>query len=323
MEELTAIVVGAGASVPYGLPTGPNLTNHAIKFLTEHSKSDWNDDLERRIDLDDFAKVAAMIRRSRTPTIDHYMGRNPKYGSSIKLAIAGALWELEAKALDPSTIPDDDWISWLYHNICDGHPSRFCNNKLAFVSFNYDRLPLAIMSTMMANTFDIDCAQAMRICQDASKLDIPELDNRFIHIHGSLASPMSHHSPDHGRTVDRYRLSNRFSETVSGHPQKLDSLAQAIKTIHESDGENKAAVEVLWNATRVVFLGFGYHDLNMKKIGFSGIDIERLTKKARIGGTAFGVRGFARDQLQGRLGENFALGDPDEGCVEFLSRFLS
>lgn len=326
---MTTLVLGAGSSVPYGLPTGPALTQQAVELLTSEARTKYDEFLEQEVHLNNFKMLSTHLRRSRTPTLDHYIQHNEKYSDELKMAIAGRIWEKEREALDPPDMPNDDWISWLYHEYLGApSPEEIELLNVVFLSFNYDRLPIALLATMMANTHiaPIDhCVEAI--------LKTPPgysdcLRQRTLHIHGQLNAPLERYRDQRSGIADDGRLSNESHGFKTSTESAYRRLAETILVIHEKTEETQQArvrcKKAMTRADHVVFLGFGYHESNIGRLGISSFRFDKeFDSSTRLGGTAFDIKGNSRDVLSNRLQSRFVLGTPDERCRDFLSRFLT
>ena len=329
--ESVAFVLGAGSSVPYGLPTGAELTRQAVEFLSANARSRYDDFLEQYEELNNFNSLAKLLTRSRTPTLDHYIQHNEKYSQELKMAIAGCLWNREGQALDVDSLPEDDWIAWLYHEYLDSpSPDDFIGMPVCFLTFNYDRLPLALIATMMSNTHMVPIEKCLNAIRQAPNEFSHCLETRFLHIHGELNAPLSKYRNPSNGSIDASRLSNKNTdmEILSESENTFKVLAEKILVIHEDTSEVNAARSrarrALTCSDHVVFLGFGYHSANIKRLGIMKPDMsDILPERSRIGGTGFSIRGNARDTLASKLPSQFVLGEEDESCREFLDRFLS
>jgi hypothetical protein len=118
---------------------------------------------------------------------------------------------------------------------------QFMNNRVQFITFNFDNV--------VEEAF---CSLVPMAYPNASPEDVAAfISPRVLHIHGSLPPlPGPHRS-------GQYR--GWLAEAVN-----------RINVIHEpgSEHDRTAAREALRQAHVVCFLGFGYHQENLKKIGF-------------------------------------------------------
>tara|TARA_R110002072_G_scaffold135404_1_gene276676 strand:+ start:236 stop:1225 length:990 start_codon:yes stop_codon:yes gene_type:complete len=329
--------LGAGASKPYGLPLGAELTDEVTRFLTSNARVEYDSFLEKEFDLDGFKSLSTLIRRSRTPTLDQYVSKieDKNYRDVIKGAIAQVIVQHENRVLNDENYVKGDWVSWLYHTLLVAEPDRFNDNKICFLSFNYERLPHLLMARCMANTFDIDIKQAVQkvygghvVSSDTEERSIP----RFIYLHGDVGTDILYKGENTTSEIDRRMLST--------HPRSRrvnrdchSGLSKNILTIDEGEDATKKAIEmkrdvefVVQNAKRIFFLGMGYHRPNLDRAGFSKKSLSELNAKdVEFGGTGFKIETNSqlRNSMQGYLGEKFFMGDPDMDCLSFLQNYMT
>ncbi|MCP5462815.1 MAG: hypothetical protein H7A34_06540 [bacterium] len=92
---------------------------------------------------------------------------------------------------------------------------------------------------------------------------------------------------------------------------------------------------MLEKASYICFLGFGYDDVNLKRLGFDGTKIYNQTilrhesrvypKAKKIYGTAFGLKHAERNRISkwlcpiaDRCEKRLCFGDEKQGIVDFL-----
>lgn len=307
MKQATIFILGAGASVDYGLPTGIDLTKKIIQDLEEQEAGFGK-------------KLARVLRRSRTPTIDHFVRLNEQYSPFIREAMAKTLWSMEQAALDPEGLPPSDWISWLYHSRLIQDPECFVDNEFVFLSFNYDRLPQALLATMMANTFDKKCDDCLESVLKSSSV-WGKVD-RFVHLHGALNTQLVH-----GRVKDpanRHSAINNFLTNGCGHIDiGGDTLARGMVAIGDPCNTQVNFHELYANAERVYLLGMGYHPENLERVGLTARMCQMLGERLKFfGGTGYGIIDDERERVNSVMGSGFVLGGPGQDCLAFLQAHL-
>ena len=316
MEIPTLFILGAGASKPYGLPLGSELVDlvkSKIRKLEPHPNS-----LAARNGLPDHVlksrleDACSRLDNSRPPSIDAYL-RDTKC-QYTRQAMASILLEFEQAAFRNKKPPTEDCLSWLYHYRLARQPDAFCSNSLAFASFNYDRLPLGILTQIMSSNFD----KRAQNCLEHINTPPDGLPTRFLHIHGCL-EPALEGNP--GGTIAEMRqiAPNRHHHT---------EICKSISLIYD---DNTSAAEQLsvylkW-AERIVVLGLGWHqemlDFFSKAAEYNNFDnAEQLfASKNFVGGTAKNLGTVSRNRVT-NWSKSIVLGDPNHGCIEFLSEFL-
>jgi hypothetical protein len=293
IDKRTVFVLGAGASCPYGYPSGAHLRER-ICLRTEHPKYGV---LSRVLDENNHRFVGKFKRTfedSSTKSIDLFLARNPRLAPIGKCFIAFEMFAAEERSrfrerakqqqelnrhlseerhintyLLAKEFLGDDWYSYLFDRLTTALVEKddlpdFSEGKLAFITFNYDRSLEYFLHESLCNSFtEVPEAKV-----------IPCLNNlRILHVYGCVA-PLKWEDPDAG--VD-YRAP--ISEPL------LRSAAKNIKTIYEEkeSPELTEAHELLGSAERIFFLGFGYASENMEVLKLP----EVIAPLCEVHGTAF------------------------------------
>jgi hypothetical protein len=129
----TVLVLGAGASCPYGFPAAKQLKNRICEVFS-------NRDVIRRLaeglsrSGDQFLEFREAFWRSGTSSVDAFLEGRPEFLDVGKLAIAYCLipFENDGNLYLPST-NDGDWYLYLSERLNQSF-DEFKNNKL---SYNY------------------------------------------------------------------------------------------------------------------------------------------------------------------------------------------
>ena len=218
------------------------------------------------------------ILRSGRPSIDVFLATRPDFMDIGKAAIALALLPIEQKDhlfhIWPrarlgmvSGSPDErgqphakkshgHWYELLFNAMVDDDlPLQDVrNNKVSIVTFNYDRSLEHYLMNALMNTFnraEVDVAQVL------NKIEI-------IHVHGALGKlPWQ---PGDGSTSVQYGIAT--------NPSQIKVASSCIKVLREgqNDGpEFTRARQLLRDARRVHFLGFGFNKTNIERLGISAI----------------------------------------------------
>jgi hypothetical protein len=135
----TTLVLGAGASAPYGPPVGAAL-RRMILAECGNGNSFWMEVFKALgISLSDVAEFRDAFRRSTVPSIDAFLEHRPEFMTIGKTAIALGLipYEHEDRIFDAAT-ETGAWYSYLFDALRTS-PDRFRGNHLSIVTFNYDR----------------------------------------------------------------------------------------------------------------------------------------------------------------------------------------
>jgi len=253
----TVLVLGAGASKPYGLPIGAELLTDIIALL--HKTHQFHSLLVQggmaSIDIDALREV---IQLAQVGTIDEFLGTpgcrdNVVRTNMIKYAIAyGILSKENHEGLYK------DWYEKLFRKIF-GAGDEFSEDT-AIITFNYDRS----VEKFLLRTYAARHAVSEN---DARKDAIWEL-LPIIHVHGKLASEKD------------YGDAERFVEASEGiivNPEGLTSARSGASrpsvTIRRVPGlsDLRRARGYIENAKSIYIFGFGYNERNIEKIGLNNI----------------------------------------------------
>jgi len=191
----------------------------------------------------------------------------------------------------------------------------FKQNRVGFISFNYDRSLEHFLFTSLQNTYNKsndECAALLG--------QIP-----IIHVHGSLGKLQWQDSKGipYG-TLETYTLLNVFNSTMALLASKQ------IKVIAEDQStseEFKLAFKLLSEAERIYFLGFAYHPTSMERLGVQKIKRGSLMYEGSrlmnspLMGTCLGMEKAEISFVQ----EKWNMAIPDNMCdsLLFLRRYAN
>ncbi|TJV14900.1 hypothetical protein [Mesorhizobium sp.] len=271
--EKTVFVVGAGASVEAGLPTGEGLIPKITEYLG-HLQGEAGEDIryadmqpeskgDRRLNTSMMTAAAQRIAKGlhASFSIDNFIDENrgDKYIEAVgKLAIAKTILAEEAGSkmmVDSSNSNNEPqlvamrgtWyakLSSLIFEGCtkDGLAERL--SRITFIIFNYDRCVEHYLFWAIRLTYGLTQERA------AELMKMPTI----YHPYGSVGL-----LPWQDNQAPVYFGNPRNGEVS---PWKA---ADRIKTFTEGIGSNEHAAiqQAVFHANMVIFLGFGFHHLNM------------------------------------------------------------
>ena len=295
INKPTVFVLGAGASVDYGYPLGGSLIDLVISGLSETGF------LRRALlvqgypdaDLEGFAK---RLGGSRLTSIDAFLEKNVEQYQRIgKAAIAGTILLAEkgaATKLSKGGI-EGDWLEYVWNTMrASTTVDTFPENRVTFVTFNYDRLVENYLVAVVANAFNLDRSGGEALCARTFEVH---------HLHGSIGGvPFG-----------------EFPSPLTG--KLLGQVAKGIRIIHDDvlddDPVFQSAYAALRNADRVCLLGFGYHPDNVRRLDLRG----HMMTTAELSGTFFGMGKAEIQMAVGAVDRGFpVVGSPSEKCESFL-----
>lgn len=327
ITEPTVFILGAGASAPYGFPTGyqlkcnicrPEFQNKIQGVLLRRDKITQKEVDNTLYELKEFQKK---FSNSSTPSIDLFISRNPDFAEIGKKCILIEILNSEYTSsfgLDLST-QDQNWYSYIYERMAETlfHPGgykEFCNNKVSFITFNYDRSLEFFLQTSLKNSFVIN--------EDECSLSSVLAKLNILHVYGQIGPLEWQIGGEEQNKVIPYRATASY--------RILDEYTSNIFTIYDERQtlENDSAIEIISNAKHVFFLGFGYAPENLKALGIP----QTLKSDKRIYGTAFGLKNGEIERIKNLLHPGTGLNDPyirneykieNFGCKDLLREHIN
>jgi hypothetical protein len=302
INKKTVFVLGAGASCPYGYPSGSELRRLILYnagsfsggFLDSYM-SFKSDDLDPSKKIVKLRQIELFIQtfKGAVKSIDVFIANNPKSAPTGKYIIAFEIFRAEQESLfreeaqsekerlkehdnkkyvrGRAGFQGDDWYSYLFKRITDGLVGRdalpdFSNGNLSFITFNYDRsLEYFFYDSLRCLYYEVP---EDRIIQTLKQLKI-------LHVYGQIA-PLKWQNPS-----DYVDYKPQINESI------LQNAANKIRTIYEEkeNPELTEAKNLLRQADQIFFLGFGFAQENMEALGLPGL----ISEDCLILGTVLGL----------------------------------
>lgn len=279
IEDKVLIVLGAGASKEFGLPTGKELSERIINLLAikedrfnpAFSDYEFNRAVEISIrsQLINGGKQSALdsanlLRRGLViaPSIDNFLHTHRRDADTVflgKLAIVTILLRAEAASkltVDVTNLYNvmdlkkvaDTWLGLLFTQLSvAGDFFSFISrlSRINFISFNYDRCVQQFFTHASRQYFDLSETEVATVLANLN----------LIYIYGSV-----------GPYQIRSKNESSFGGTTSA--ELLIELAGQIQTFTEGrisqDGTELA--DIIDCSREVYFLGFGFNKLNVERI---------------------------------------------------------
>lgn len=308
IRKATVLILGAGASAPYGYPLGVNLVDRIVQLTQPEQPPGglWPVLVTNTGGAPLVTSFHRRLLRCETSSIDDFLESNPDYREVGKLCIGAALtiWGPLPSNVDHAR----HWYRYLWERLRQGAPDSeaFRSNAVKIVTYNYDRSFERYFERVLEQTYPDLAAAGAQAARQLREAVLP-----VVHLHGALGEVA-----DKVLTApDRMQLN-----TLEFHR----SVAASIRIVHEEKptGEYQTAHEWLRQAEVVCFLGFGYHPTNVKRLDL----LTQIRGRAGVffGGTAFGLEEaeIARAQAALQLGNgNFLRSDVD--ALMYLRRYAT
>ncbi len=168
-------------------------------------------------------------------------------------------------------------------------------NKLTIVTFNYDRSLEQFLTDAISTRFRLTPEEAWKTLNHI----------RIIHLHGDLG-PLP------------FQIERAGQKWAYGGPvaeERIEQASKGINLIHDGHVGGSPpfipARDALEEAEFVFALGFGWHELNIRRLGLD------LTKRG-VEGTGYGLTPEMAEHIQGHLASHSKLYPCD--TIEFMQR---
>ena len=323
IAEKTVLILGAGASKPFGFPTGTELKKQICLELLNSNGDIYN--IIENLQVKQFVKD---LKQSRFDSVDAFLEAKPKYEIIGKQAIAAILLQKEAQN-ESLLLKSGDWYQSLFNILtkdCKSFDS-IRDNKITILTYNYDRTLEYYLFTKLSSLDKTD--QEIK--------DVLENLN-IIHLHGSLGKlPWQGGEYQFNYTKFKFKgnINNRAYRDAIADQQdtaiaikrtKLFTVHKAamdaneIKIIYEVELNGNLqfqnAIQALREAENVYFFGFGFSKTNLERL-----DYMNWNNLRRCAGTTYGINAQTKELLKNiSFGEARLRFEPYEiTCYDFLS----
>lgn len=290
MTEHTVLVLGAGASLAYGLPLGKGLVEKICELLPSNNQqhmsgttttlynelinnpkfiASWQT-LHQTEPYHALIEFRQRLKESNPKSIDAFLSRdfggaNEAFQLIGKLSIAYVISANEAifKSLEIENSPNTDhWYRYLWQECLNNGCRSFDDikaKKLRIVSFNYDRSFEYFLGRRLAATYFAPPGTLFGedLVESWAKpgFEAVETDFEITHPYGTLG------------LLTKIPYGGQKNHHIHGM-----SMASNIQVIDEDRKDNTSfdkACNWLASARRVVFLGFSFDPLNMDRLGLA------------------------------------------------------
>ena len=311
----TVLVLGAGASEPYEYPLGGELLEI---ICNQVGNTNWTDALRQcGVEQETIKNFKSELYKSHQPSVDAFLERRPEFRDVGKLAIVFALLQKENETiLDDFKKRKEGFYDYLFSQLSTPSLEEFGNNKLSIITFNYDRSLEHFLFRALKSSYG-----------KADDLTTEVLSSiPIIHVHGTLG-PLPWQEKD-GRP---YKIMNtKAPDETAIQIENASRNILIVSEAEESTDEFNQAFECLKSARRIYFLGFGFHNSNLKKLKFRKLHIcdnharskfvDKVNAKPKtFRGSAKGWRTTQRNSIE----RNWGIGLPDGKLndLEFLKEY--
>ena len=289
IDKKTVFILGAGASCPYGYPTGAGLRQEICESFKgqylRHVKATESNSSVRRHKLQEVRNFVDKFEKSSTKSIDLFLARNKSLAEIGKYVIAFKVLEAEQKSRfrERSFNPQQDWYFYLFNRMTDElekkeRLSQFHRNNVSFITFNYDRSLEHFLFESLRYSFS-------EIPKDEIINEVKQI--KIIHIYDKV-DPLPWQDEQEG-----VEYKPKVSEGT------LKTFSRNLKTIYEtlSSPPIDEARQLIGDAEQIFFLGFGYAIENMVILKLP----EAIPPSCRVLGTALDLEERETEDILGRI----------------------
>ena len=283
IAEPTVLVLGAGASQPYGFPIGSGLKDTILHGLSNEVERSLY--LSSGFSQDDLAEFQDVLKTSPFATIDAILSFRPAIAKIGKFAIVKAL---SVSQKHDHVFPPRDWYHYLFtrlelENLNAPVPA------LSVLTFNYDNSFEYFFQHVIRRMFEGDHQTEVRKRYEA----IP-----IVHLHGRLGQ----YPKDGQDPLENLGQSLSESDIKVISDDDLDESPEFVK-----------AFEIMCQAKRIIYLGFGYAEINCRRLR-----IHEIPEDIKMYGTCFRMQ---PNPITSALGREIALCDINWQCDQALKQW--
>jgi hypothetical protein len=285
-EIKQVLILGAGASHPYNFPLGDELFRSIIKtypstafqyklknigqqqlYKTPYETQEYKDAKNFVDNLEGISGVS----------IDKFINLNRSFKEDgIKTIIIDILLK-ENTALYPGIDEiKGDWVCYLFTKMLAGLDSmsdikEYFHSNISIITFNYDR--------MFENYLFNNLYKILKTNQ-ISKAEVSKIIESIpiIHVYGKIGYLEWETSREESKVFSYGNVDDELYK-------KSSNVADMIQLIYDERKDNdsiKRAKELLIKSNRILFMGFGYYELNLRILG-----IPETLKDKKVFGTAY------------------------------------
>lgn len=269
----TVLILGAGASKPYGYPLGKTLVQRILD-LTKSGTVLWSV-LTGGYRSEQLHQFRNSLQDSKPASIDDFLEANEGFRELGRVCITAALTVFGPRR-DEVEQGELDWLEYLWWRLHNDAPTsaKFASNQLKVITYNYDSSFERYFATVLS-AFYSDLRKRHSNADAFRDAVLPT-----VHVHGSLG-PFLEEVRSLANPLDRNQIT------------WYRRAANAIRILSEGDHavEYGKAHEWIREADVIYLLGFGYHQTNTNRL-----DLRRqLTETAPahpdriVKGTALGI----------------------------------
>lgn len=245
ISQKVTLILGAGASMPFGFPSGYQLKTQIIEGLSPGNRRGMLSHLRNAgLELMEIEHFRTALEKSGKRSVDAFLEHRPEYLTVGKIATACALLPCENEARLFAS-GQESWYEYFFNKL-NAQFEEFDKNSVSVVTFNYDRSLEQYLITALRNAYGKTVEECV-----AKLSSLP-----IVHLYGQLGELpfLNGQGIGYGAAIN---------------PETLRKSAEGIQIIHEDISgkpQFKRAHELLRNSQRVCLIGFGYDRINVRRL---------------------------------------------------------
>ena len=250
----TVLVLGAGASAPYGFPTGANLADHCITAIEPEDRTTLE---AAGVESKEVDRFGSEVRGAQAPSIDAFLELRPEFLDVGKLVLASIFLRAEYRSLSQDKFnlsKGDHWYRIAKAKMKSSF-EEFGQNKLKIITFNYDRSLEDYLCRTLCSTYGKS--------SDECAIQLAQIEP--LHVYGSLG-PLPWQRNAESVPYGVARITRNMILKAS---QKIQVMHEESEDVVKRNFE-KAKEWLQW-ADRILFLGFGFHEDNVKRLALGKV----------------------------------------------------
>ena len=265
IAKSVVLILGAGASTPYGYPVGPQLIYNILHRNFDSEVENYGRSFG--ITKEKVERFQSDLRHSKRSSIDAFLETNPLYQPLGKFVISLVLTQHENEEYLYPTNMQEDWYQYFFELVFrDCSEVDFSKNRFSIVTYNYDR------------SFEFAFFRALRLF--FSTLE----ESKCYELYSGI--PISH---PHGMIGAPKLLEDQPGRPYQpiSHFEEVKESIESIRIVSEDVDRDPVFQKIhdqLREAECIVFLGFGFHPVNLERLKLSSV----ANKDAQVWGTSLG-----------------------------------
>ena len=314
IEKNTVFILGAGASVTYGYPTGFQLSQE-IKVSLQNINTRLPEIQEGLLpmfnklgyDIKELTEFYKCFLGAATDSVDKFLENRPDFEMLGKLLIAYFLKRKENSHQLFIGLQESNWYALLFNKL-DITVDNIKNYNISFITFNYDRSLEFFLNSFLKNRTTKNSEFVFEVMECFP----------IVHVYGSLGNLP-------------WKDANGIEYDYHVDHSQLKRMAGGIDIMssERDSSQLKRAYELLFNASYIYFIGFGYDETNLRRL-----KIQDCMKDKTIKGTSVGIQESRRSEIfnffdlglrdiyKGTSGPCIRLADEKTDIIEFLNSYV-